>query len=202
MRLESRNGISACAYSRVTSGREAGIAGGWINRARRVASVHLLASKAKILFQSSPMLMTVHFFSGGFDYQRVAKCADLRLRAIGELARGIVMIYEHHQPCAITALRPLQCLSSPFEDPTAAMGRRPMCRWMRWVYRPCPDKSQRAALDSPSRKTRSENASIINGVRAWKQLSIGLGATSLCEINSIIDRPDANCVSSQASEPE
>ena len=64
-----------------------------------------------------------------------------------------------------------------------------------------PEGNRRAALDALS-EIHPKNASIVNRVRAWKQLSIDLAQRRRRASNSAIGRPDANCVPAKASEPE
>ena len=64
-----------------------------------------------------------------------------------------------------------------------------------------PEGNRRAALDVLS-EIRPQNASILNRVRAWKQLSIDLAQRIAARAKSTIDRPDANCAPAKASEPE
>src|SRR5437763_12625386 len=45
-----------------------------------------------------------------FGHERVGKCTDLRLRAVGELARSVVVMHQHHQPRAAAGLGPFQHL--------------------------------------------------------------------------------------------
>jgi hypothetical protein len=61
--------------------------------------------------------------------------------------------------------------------------------------------NRRAALDVLS-EIRPKNASIINRVRAWKQLVIDLVRRLSTQLKSTADRLDANCVPQKRSEPE
>jgi hypothetical protein len=63
-----------------------------------------------------------------------------------------------------------------------------------------PEGDRRAALDVFS-EIRPKSASIVNRVRAWKQLSIELAQRLAAQLTkSTIDRPDANCVPAKTSE--
>ena len=72
--------------------------------------LHFTSSNEKIFFQSSFMLIDGPAVLLRLGHERVAERADLRLRAVGELAHCVVVMHQHHQPRAAAGLRPLQHL--------------------------------------------------------------------------------------------
>ena len=49
---------------------------------------------------------------------------------VGELSRRVVVVDEEREACAVPAVAHCSICRSPSELPNAAIGRRPMCRWI------------------------------------------------------------------------
>ena len=76
----------------------------------RRTGLPVYGANGKMRFQSFFMLMTVQpfFFASAISASlNVPICES---RAVGELAHGVVMMHEHHQPRAAAGLRPFQHL--------------------------------------------------------------------------------------------